>query len=176
MLISKLDAAKRQLETAIKMFLLDADPVATHTLTAAAHQVLTDIGKARSVSSIFKEEALYLIRDEHKAKYLHLLSRAENFFKHADKDPEGQIEFNPEVTGSYLMDAIVIYKKLTSEQVPLMIAFLTWFSLKNPTLFKNPKDFQTLRNLRPDLNPENKSSFLALEKDFSEAIYASSRA
>jgi hypothetical protein len=42
--ISKLDAAKRQLETVIRLYFSNGDPVAIHTLTGAAHTVVRDIG------------------------------------------------------------------------------------------------------------------------------------
>ena len=41
--IPKLDAAKRQLETAIRLYFSSADPVAVHTLTAAAYNVIRDV-------------------------------------------------------------------------------------------------------------------------------------
>jgi len=37
--ISKLDAAKRQLETAIRLYFNEADPVSVHTLAGAAHTI-----------------------------------------------------------------------------------------------------------------------------------------
>jgi hypothetical protein len=37
--ISKLDAAKRQLEVAIRLYFYFGDPVAIHTLTAAAYNI-----------------------------------------------------------------------------------------------------------------------------------------
>jgi hypothetical protein len=38
--VSKLDAAKRQLETVIRLYFSNGDPVSIHTLTAAAYNVL----------------------------------------------------------------------------------------------------------------------------------------
>ena len=38
--ISKLDAAKRQLETAVELFFNHKDPVSIHTLTRAVHEIL----------------------------------------------------------------------------------------------------------------------------------------
>ena len=39
--LSKLDVARRQLETAIRLYFYDGDFVSTHTLAAAACKVLT---------------------------------------------------------------------------------------------------------------------------------------
>ena len=43
--VSKLDAARRQLETAIRLFFYDGDFVSTHTLAAAAFNVLNDLSR-----------------------------------------------------------------------------------------------------------------------------------
>lgn len=43
--ISKLEAAKRQRDTAIKMWFADGDPVSIHTLAAAAHQIINDVNE-----------------------------------------------------------------------------------------------------------------------------------
>jgi hypothetical protein len=44
-IITKLDAARRQLRTAVTLFFQHGDEVAVHTLTAAAHQILIDLLK-----------------------------------------------------------------------------------------------------------------------------------
>ena len=41
--VSKLDAAKRQLETAIRLYFSNGDPVSIHTLVAAAYAILHDV-------------------------------------------------------------------------------------------------------------------------------------
>lgn len=47
--VSKLDAAKRQLGTAIRLYFSDGDPVSIHTLTAAAYNILRDVTKQKGV-------------------------------------------------------------------------------------------------------------------------------
>jgi hypothetical protein len=41
--ISKLDAARRQLDTAIRLYFMEGDPVSVHTLAAAAFEILKDL-------------------------------------------------------------------------------------------------------------------------------------
>ena len=43
--ISKLDAAKRHLETAIRLYFNYGDPIAIHTLACAAHGILSDLNE-----------------------------------------------------------------------------------------------------------------------------------
>ena len=47
--VSKLDAAKWQLETAIRLYFSDSDPVSIHTVTAAAYNILRDVTKQKGV-------------------------------------------------------------------------------------------------------------------------------
>jgi hypothetical protein len=46
--ISKLDAAKRQLKTAINLYFSYGDPVSIHTLASAAREILYDLNKKHS--------------------------------------------------------------------------------------------------------------------------------
>jgi hypothetical protein len=41
--ITKLEAARRQLVTAIRIYFADGDPISTHTLAAAAFEILDDL-------------------------------------------------------------------------------------------------------------------------------------
>ena len=123
--ISKLDAAKRQLDTAITLFFKQADSVSIHTLTAAAHQVLRDIGKIENIKSIIKDSGF--IRKEYEKEYLTIISEAENFFKHANKDSHKLLKFNPEQTESLLFDAVEMYMQIAKEMPEDMSIYRVWF-------------------------------------------------
>jgi hypothetical protein len=45
--LGKLEAARRQLETAIKLYFADGDEVSIHTLTGAAYPLIRDINEHR---------------------------------------------------------------------------------------------------------------------------------
>ncbi len=128
--ISKLDAAKRQLECAINLFFKQADPISIHTLTAAAHQLLMDIGRLENVKSFVKESSL--IKKEYFAEYIKTINTAENFFKHAEKDRSALLKFNPEQTEFLLLDAVEMYMQLTNEMSEDMTIFRVWFLIKYP--------------------------------------------
>lgn len=132
MQISKLDAARRQLDTAINLFFKQADPISIHTLTAAAHQLLMDIGRLNSIKSVIKENSL--IKTEYLPQYLAAINEAENFFKHAERDPNALLRFNPEQTEFLLLDAVEMYMQLTTEMPEDMTIFRTWFLIKYPNL------------------------------------------
>ncbi len=132
MKISKIDAARRQLDVALSLFFNDADPISIHTLTAAAHQILMDISGSKGVKSLVKGLALDIIRQDKASLYLSAVNEAENFFKHADRDQSALLEFNPAQTEYLLLDAVEMYIMLTNDIPEDMSIYQAWFRIKNP--------------------------------------------
>lgn len=62
------------------------------------------------------------------------MNRAQNFFKHADRDRDDVLDFNPEVTAFCLFDCADMYQKLTGRNLREAAIFLVWFGLKYPDL------------------------------------------
>jgi hypothetical protein len=115
--ISKLDAARRQLETAIRLYFHQGDPVSIHTLVAAAYNVIRDINKHRGGSKmVMKEQLFEFVKPEKRGEFHDLLNQAENFFKHADRDHDATLEFSPKEAEMLLWDACSKYWELTGEQ------------------------------------------------------------
>ena len=73
---------------------------------------------------------------EKKKNWLNCSNEAENFFKHADRDPEGVIDFSPEINELLLWEASLKYSELTSEETSPMAAIQLWFQVKHPEYFK----------------------------------------
>lgn len=144
--ISKLDAARRQLDTAICLYFKDADPISIHTLTAAAHQILIDISRPEGIRSFMKDSALDIIKKDKAKEYLLMINEAENFFKHAEKDQHALLKFNPLQTESLLMDAVEMYMQHTNEQPVDMSIFRVWFLLKNPEIVSDEIKKQLQQN------------------------------
>ncbi|HXE42340.1 MAG TPA: hypothetical protein VN516_04880 [Candidatus Baltobacteraceae bacterium] len=136
--LSKLDCARRQLELAIELFFMERDPVSIHTLAGATYQLLADINKHRGGKPLTTElEGLKRFVIPGKEKELaKLFKEAENFFKHADRDPEGVIDFSPEINELLLWEASLKYSELTSEETSAMVAIQLWFQVKHPEYFK----------------------------------------
>jgi len=130
--VTKLEAAKRQLITAVTLYFNDADPVSIHSLVCAAHEILSELNKRRHNRAAIVSDNL--IREEHKKKVRKKLREARNFFKHADKDPDGVLRFNPETNDFYLFDACEMYQLLTGEKLPHFISYRGWFNYKYPEL------------------------------------------
>ena len=127
--VSKLDAARRQLETAVRLYFAEGDSVSIHTLTAAAYQLLADINRARGGSPMLKEQVPTWVRPDAQDEARSRLNEAANFFKHADRDHDDVLAFNPGPTELLLYDACVKYKEFTGEAVPVLGVFHVWFWL-----------------------------------------------
>jgi hypothetical protein len=135
-LLTKIEAARRQLRSAIRLFLEEGDDVSIYTLACAAQEVLRGLLKPRGV-----EEASFIkdtdwVKPEFYRKYLTLINAPQNFFKHADRDPADSIEFQAELLPFVLHDCIRMYAKLTDRMLREGAAFVGWFLVAYPDLLK----------------------------------------
>jgi hypothetical protein len=91
--ISKIDAARTQLGTAIELWFQDKDPASIHTLAAASYQIVHDIKVKRGIGRGLLYDSR-MVRDEYRRDWIAAMKKHQNFFKHADRDPdpEGTIE------------------------------------------------------------------------------------
>jgi hypothetical protein len=134
--ISKLDAAKRQIETAIRLYFSNGDPVSIHTLIAAAYNVIRDINKKRGGDKLLmKDGFMARIKEGHEKEVRKLINKAENFFKHADRDHDDTIEFNPGQSEFLFLESCSVYAKLTGEFPPLFKLYRSWFIANHQNLF-----------------------------------------
>jgi hypothetical protein len=83
--ITKLDAAKRQLATAIQLYFENCDPVSVHTLVMAAGEIIDRLCESKGSLTI-REQFFAMIKPERRKEFGRRLNEARNFFKHAS-DP-----------------------------------------------------------------------------------------
>jgi hypothetical protein len=139
--ITKLDAAKRQLETVIRLYFSSGEPVSIHTLTAAAYNVIRDVGRHRGASPmIVKDQILDYVKPEFKKEAQHKFNEAENFFKHAERDYEDTLDFNPQQSEVLILDACSQYYKLTEEWPPLFQLYQGWYMANHLKHFNLPPE------------------------------------
>ena len=151
--VSKLDAAKRQLEMAIELFFMQRDPVSVHTLAAAAYQLLADLNEHRGGKPMLRDwETMkeYIVPGQEDAAK-GLLRKAQNFFKHADRadDPDAILDFYPQQNVFMLWEAAVKYVQLTTEQTAPMQAIYMWFMLQHQDVFILEKLPKAVRDVSP---------------------------
>lgn len=98
MTITKIDAARRQLEIAVLLYFNERDPLAIHTLAAAAGGVLEAlIVRAGKTTPLHDSLAGNIPPDLEKTVH-QALRGPQNFLKHADRNPDSTMEFSPEFT------------------------------------------------------------------------------
>lgn len=129
--ITKLEAARRQLQQAIRLFFMRGDAVAVHTLAAAAYQILSDLCEKRGITRQIEDSAI-LDQLGYKQEVLRAIRAPQNFFKHANVDPESAVHFNPDLSLGMLMLATDMYCALTKQTMPEGQVLRSWFFLKYP--------------------------------------------
>lgn len=160
--VAKLDAARRQLETAVRLYFSEADPVSIHTLTSAAYQVLADVNRARGGAPMLKEQIPTWVRPDASAEVKRRLNDAANFFKHADRDHDEVLEFSEGATELLLYDAVRKYRELTGETVPILGVYDVWFWLGPGSKFiVNVERQRMLENLQRLFPNSTRRSFFA---------------
>jgi hypothetical protein len=113
--ITKIDAAFRQLGTAVLLFFSDQDSVAVHTLAAAAHEILRQLTVRKGIPvglSPAKMVAVLLGMTSDEAKAA--LSVTAGFFKHAGRNPNDSLLFQAEINDHFLYESVCLYEELTS--------------------------------------------------------------
>lgn len=91
---------------------------------------------------VLKERLLEYVRKEHVAKVGRKLNEAENFFKHADRDPDQLLSFNPGMSELLLWDCCMKYHQLSGEYTLHTNAFFAYFTFKEPDLLIWPEPLQ----------------------------------
>ncbi len=139
--VSKLDAARRQVEVAIRLYFNSDDPVSLHTLTAASYNLLRDISSHLDAPRMFAKDMMFdFLTDKGKLVWKRGMNEAENFFKHADRDTEENLVFDPGMSELFLWEACTQYARITGEEPPLLKLYNYWFFLRHQTLFDLPED------------------------------------
>lgn len=122
--ITKLDAAKRQLETVVRLYFHNGDPVSIHTLVAAAHTVIRDINKKRRGSPMINDDLIdAYAKPEYQKRVLAQLNEAGNFFKHADRDHAATLDFNPDQSEIWLLGCHTTVPKADRRGDPAVWSF-----------------------------------------------------
>lgn len=138
-LVSKQQAAVRQLEEAIWLLFEERDAVAIHTLAAAAHQIAHDLARHQG-----KESFLRSRRDLLGAKgreWVAAISVPENFAKHADRDPDHVMDYSLGLSETFILDAIrTLVVEVGSDITHSMVTFLVYFQCSHPGVISDPSE------------------------------------
>jgi hypothetical protein len=160
-MITKTDAAERQLNTAIRLFFENRDHLSSYALAVASREVTDDViesrcselyqrelarvGNPMKVRLSHRKELDILIKPEFHKKFRTLDRKWQNFLKHADKDPDEEIEpLKTKTLALVIIFAIKNYVLLTQHMTIEMKTFFAWFAVAEPPLVKfAPEDVTT---------------------------------
>ncbi len=144
--ITKLQAAKRQINTGIQMLFRNYDPVAIHTVAMAGFRILRDLAKQKGLEHPIDS----MIRPGKEKEFWRRGNSFANFFKHADNDPDEVSDgFWEEANDSVLLIAATYYDLLGCQQTEEMQALATWYMALHPDV------------LSQDVNPAVQALVLA---------------
>jgi hypothetical protein len=153
--IDKLEAARRQLDMAIKLFFDNEDGFAVYTLAYAAFKILFDIYPVHKNDDFAKRIDDVITQIGWKR-----FNNTANFLKHGDRDPHDLLPDQDAESAQGLIGlAAVMYRRLAGDFTPLMRGFDLWTEALNPEAFRIP----------PDENPDRE----AIDKRAREFIKSS---
>jgi hypothetical protein len=149
--ITKIKAAEKQLETAIRLFFENIDHLSSYTLAAASREITDDLceklkdeifraelarlGDPQKVRLSFREELRIQIKDEYFKEALGLSRKAQNFLKHADNDPHAEREeLSVDELAFVILFGIKNFILLEKRVTPAMSTFVCWFGAAKPHL------------------------------------------
>ena len=132
--ITKVDAARRQLCSAIRLFFEERDNVSAYALACAAQELLRGLLKTRGQGSrIMNSDMIVPGREK---EFRDAMNRPRNFLKHADRDPDGILEFREQSVPFVLLDCVDMYGRYARKQTHATALFFSWFYLNYPDLLK----------------------------------------
>jgi hypothetical protein len=153
--INKLDAARRQLRTAITLWFNGGDPVSAHALAYAAHDIVHAVSKKRNPT---REALLFdakFIREDRRNEFNIWLKRHANFFKHAEYDADSVIEFHPPLTELFILATVrgfsLCGENLEDDET---LAFMLWFQIHKPHLLSNEGGVLLINQIPPQWLPD----------------------
>lgn len=125
--VTKLDAARRQLVTAICLHFSGGDPISIYSLATNAWEIIDELCQLRKIDSLSEQsranisQGRYLKRDYINSPY-------RNFFKHADTDPEATLPEIPcEQVDGILFLAVEDYIRLLNKSPLELQVFQLWY-------------------------------------------------
>lgn len=168
--ISKLEAAKRQLECAVMLFFSDKDAISIHTLTTAAQGVLRNIAKdagEKNIESYIYDKGLELIKPERRKEYVDKIREPQNFFKHGDLESNKEVKFNPDANEIFLFDTIIMYNRFSDNLPFWFTAYKIWFMVRHSDIYSElPEPTKSIINQKSSKDLiNNKPQFIKIMRE-----------
>ena len=132
MLVTKIDAARRQLTTAIRLFFDGGDPVSVYSLASNAWEVIDVLCTSAGVES-FSKQTRESLPAGHTLKY-YINEPCRNFFKHAQQDPtpDSSVELSEANVAAILFLAVEDYIRFREGGPVEAQVFQLWYIAVSP--------------------------------------------
>lgn len=156
--VEKLDAARRQLHTAIWLWFHGGDPVAIHALAFAAHEIVHTRFKLKGLRGLLFDSRH--VPEGKRREFGAAASKAGTFFKHARHDPHGKLRFVPEQSEPLMMAAVLGLWKM-GERIHMTEGLLMlWLRAHRPDWFPiSAAQIAATAEASADLRKMDKSHF-----------------
>lgn len=151
-----MDAARRQLETALLLYFNSQDVLAIHTLASASYELLKDLHGP----GLIERSAEHYLDEATMAELRRFLRKPQNFLKHASRDPEATLEFSSRSTDLMLLEAAAKFVEVTGEHPHLLIAFEKWFFMHHPEFLTSPDHKAMIEKAARTIWPMTRLEFL----------------
>jgi hypothetical protein len=135
--ITKLDAARRQLATAITLWFNGGDPVSIHILAHGAYEIIHTVSRNINPSRgelLFDSGAL---KDDYRSEFALLMKAPGNFFKHANRDADTSFEFRPALSEMFILFSVMGVDACGECRNDEEFAYAFWLCLHKPQLFND---------------------------------------
>lgn len=166
--ISKVEAARRQLDTAIDLWFEDQDGLSVFTLAFASLKVLTNVyphqqadGFAETLDKVIGETGW------------RSMSRTANFLKHADRDPDAVLaRFHPDEGMPLIGLATILYGRVAGELSLKMKAFDSWIEMAAaeelgiPELDENAQRAASNKRMRDGLKSGSREAYVRAARGY----------
>ena len=129
--ITKIEAAQRQLVTAIELFLRSGDPVSVFSLATNAWEVIDALCTNGGIDSISNETREHITTSQDLKKDL-INSPYRNFFKHADRDPYAELDGFSDLENDHIIFlAVEDYIRLNKKSPVEFQVYQLWYLSMN---------------------------------------------
>jgi hypothetical protein len=139
--VNKPEAARRQIDSAIRMLFQNEDPIAIHTLCMAAFRILRDLAE-KCGDSYIHNVTKDIIKAGMEKEFWAVLQGPANFFKHADRDAYAILDVDEEVNDIAMLLTCHYYQNLGHQLSPEMKVLMFWVNVMHPKYLR--EDIQEL--------------------------------
>ena len=161
--ISKLEAAKRQLDVAVRLLFDDGDPVAVHTLVGAASVIISNLVEKHHPDKSwdkFAQQANKITASE----YFQVMRKPQNFLKHARGDADATLDFDPKDTESVAFWAVMNLGNFGRLSMEASVLQLWYLACHAPSLEPNVEPYNRALEVFGDLRNKPRVHRLAVAK------------